>query len=284
MTVRCPQCSTRYRLPPRSRLGRNPTYRCTRCRHVFAPDEEAEAPDLDEPDALPVDDDEDDDAPVFTIEPSRGTADETDDESDAAPSPRRRGVDPARPTSPATPARFALRAGLTIAVCYGVLSIYLHTHPDRSRDLFALIPFVGDRMAESRLHPGHIQLVEVRGDYRRVHGDRLVFVISGTAINNAPVAVAGIQVQGRIIGDDEQRQVVYAGAAPQDVTELGTREIDLLQTLKPSNDWLLRPGEQDRFLVVFVDPPPTLSEFGAEVVAVRGTNGHAEPRVRIGSR
>ena len=43
MTVRL-SCNTRYRLPPRSRLGRNPNYRCTRCRHVFSPDEERKRP------------------------------------------------------------------------------------------------------------------------------------------------------------------------------------------------------------------------------------------------
>jgi predicted Zn finger-like uncharacterized protein len=276
MTVRCPSCSTRYRLPPRSRLGRNPTYRCTRCRHVFAPDEEAVAPELDEPDDEPERDDEDDDAPVFTIEPSRADRDAEDDADSPAPAVRRREAGAVKAAGSSTPLRFAARTSLAIALAYGILSIYLHTHPERARDLFAMIPLVGDRMAETRLHPGHIQLVEVRGDYKRVHGDRLVFVISGMAINNAPMPVAGIQVQGRIVGGEEQRQVVYAGAAPQDVSDLGTREIDLLLTLKPPGDWVLRPGEQDRFLVAFVDPPVPLSEFVAEVVAVRGTNGRTE--------
>lgn len=282
MTVRCPQCGTRYRLPPRSRLGRNPTYRCTRCRHVFAADEEAVAPALDAPERDLLDDaDEDDDAPVFTIERSRPDDEDEEEEEDLmADEPA---VAAGRRAAPAlggartgtSPARFAARAAFGIALVYGVLSIYLHTHPERARDLFAYVPLVGDQMTETRLQPGHIQLVEVRGDYQRVHGDRLVFVISGTAINNAPVAVAAIQVQGRIHGAEERHQVVYCGAAPQDVTELGTREIDLLQTLKPARDWTLRPGEQDRFLIAFVDPPVPLTEFVAEVVAVRGAPGRA---------
>jgi hypothetical protein len=60
------------------------------------------------------------------------------------------------------------------------------------------------------------------------------------------------------------------------VIDLGIREIELLQTLKPSSDWVLRPGEQDRFLVAFVEPQLPLSEFGAEVIAVRGVNGRVE--------
>ena len=42
---------------------------------------------------------------------------------------------------------------------------------------------------------------------------------------------------------------------------------------KTASDWILRPGEQDRFLVAFVEPQLPLSEFGAEVIAVRGVNG-----------
>ncbi len=266
MTVRCPQCSTRYRLPPRSRLGRNPTYRCTRCRHVFAPDEEAEAPTLDEPDDDPVVDvDDEDDAPVFTVE-SAARDPEPDEEEP------RRGSRRAQSDVPVagSPARFAARAALAILIVYGIVSIYVYTHAATVRALLAGIPLVGGEVSDTRLHPGHIQLADVHGEFKRVHGDRLVFVITGTAINNAPVSVAGIQIQGRITGSEERRQVVYCGAAPQDVGELGIREIELLQTLKPPGDWSLPPGEQDRFLVAFVDPPLPLTEFTAEVVSVRG--------------
>ena len=272
MTVRCPKCNTRYRLPPRSRLGRNPTYRCTRCRHVFAPDEEAEAPVLDEPDESTALDEEDDDAPVFTIEPRRPDPDDADEDRMTV---RSRGAEPFGPRPP-SPARFAIRAALSILLVYGLVSIYLHTHPENARALFRRIPVIGDDMTETRLHPGNIQLANVHGEFKRVHGDRLVFVISGIAINNAPVPVAGVQIQGRIVGAEERRQVVYCGAAPQDVTELGIREIELLQTLKPTAEWLLKPGEQDRFLVAFVDPPVPLTDFVVEVIAVRGASSHVD--------
>ncbi len=272
MTVRCPKCSTRYRLPPRSTLGRNPTYRCTRCRHVFSPDEEAEAPSVDEPNDLDGDEDDTDDAPVFTIEPSQPDPDEEEEPVTTS----RRSTVVAAPAGPPSPIRAAIQTSVVVLIVYAVLSIYLHTHPAESRALLGTIPLIGEEMAETRLHPGHIQLTDVRGDFKRVHGDRLVFVVTGTAINNAPVPVAGVQIEGRLMGSEERRQIVYAGAAPQDVSELGIREIELLQTLKPSAEWLLRPGEQDRFLVAFVDPPLPLSEFVTEVLAVRGTNGRVD--------
>jgi predicted Zn finger-like uncharacterized protein len=258
VTVRCPSCGTRYRLPPRSRLGRNPTYRCTRCRHVFAPDEEAEAPALEE-----ADDDEvldDDDGPVFTIEPAAPAR-----RDDDGPPPRRPAAD-----GGTSAIRFAARAMVLVSLAYGVLSIYVYTHAARARALLGAIPLVGADMTETRLGTGSVQLADVHGDWKRVHGDALVFVVTGTAINNAPVPIAAVQVEGRIVGREEHQQVVYCGTAPQDVQDLSPHEIELLQTLKPSNDWILPPGGQDRFLIAFVDPPVPLNEFSAEVVSVRG--------------
>jgi hypothetical protein len=256
---------------------------------VFAPDEEAEAPTLEEPEEEIGDlSDDDDDQPVFTVEPSRpdGDDDGDDDEpEDSTLPPRRRRSAPAPPppASGTGPMRDAILAAVIVMLTYGILSIYLHTHPAEAHALFATIPLIGDEITETRLHPGSIQLADVRGEFKRVHGDRLVFVITGTAINNAPVPIASIQVQGQIIGPQSPRQIVYCGAAPQDVTELGIREIDLLQTLKPSSDWLLRPGEQDRFLVAFVDPPQPITDLAVQVIAVRGANGRTDgpsPRAR----
>lgn len=266
MTVRCPSCGTRYRLPPRSRLGRHPTYRCSRCEHVFAPDEEAEAPALDDVEDEPLAPEDEDDEPVFTIE---AAAAEVEEEPDPPPA-RARAAETTREAP--SPARFAIRAAVFVTLVYGLVSIYLHTHPDRAGVLLGEIPLVGAEMQETRLNPGSIQLADLRGEFERVHGDRLVFVVTGVAINNAPTSVAGIQIEAQIMGPDgpPERQIVYCGTAPQDVSDLGIREIELLQTLKPSSDWTLGPGAQDRFLVAFIDPPASITEFGAEVVAVRG--------------
>src|SRR5262249_6809011 len=153
--------------------------------------------------------------------------------------------EPERPTARAradtreapTAARFALRAAIFVMLVYGLVSIYLHTHPGRAAQLLGEIPLVGTEMRETRLKPGNSQLADVRGDFKRVHGDRLVFVVTGVAINNAPVSVAGIQIEADIVGPDgAHQQIVYCGTAPQDVGDLGIREIELLQTLKPSGD------------------------------------------------
>src|SRR5207249_3491974 len=168
-----------------------------------------------------------------------------------------------------SPARFAVRTTLLVTLGFGVLSVYLYTNPEGVRTVFGGVPLIGARLTEARLHPAAVQLTDVKGGYERVQGDRLVFVISGTAVNNSAVPARSIQIEGRIAGAQEQRQVVFCGAAPRDVKELSLREIALLQTLEPPKDWSLAPGEQAAFLVVFASPPTDLREFGAEVVAVQ---------------
>jgi hypothetical protein len=142
-------------------------------------------------------------------------------------------------------------------------------HRGRVMDFLAGIPIVGPRMTVSRLRPAHIQLTDVKGEYTRAGGDALVFVITGSAVNNAPEPVSAIQIKGSIAGGTEQQRMVYAGAAPHDVHELSTREIDLLQTLAPPRDWQLLPGEDGDFLLAFVDPPQPLQEFRVEVATVQ---------------
>jgi hypothetical protein len=255
MTIECPRCGTLYRRPPRG-AGADATYRCARCRHVFAAgsDEPAiighDAPDDDEPRFTLAQDDDDHDVEIAAPDAARAQR----------PRPESRG---------GGTARFALRSMILVTLAYAVVSIYLYTHPRAAGDALRGVPLIGARLAESRLAPTAVHLTGVHGQYERVQGDRLVFVIAGTAVNDAPMPVRSVQVEGRIVGGQEQRQVVFCGAAPRDVHDLSLREIALLQTLEPPRDWTLGPGEQASFLIVFSAPPPDLREFTAEVVAVQ---------------
>jgi predicted Zn finger-like uncharacterized protein len=255
--VSCPRCATRYRLPPRSKLASDATYRCSRCQLVFQTEAAAE-----EPRVLEADEE--------VAEEERFAFDE--DEEEPSPSDSEPPAEPVTRAEPivSTPARFAVRALLLVAAGYAVLSIYLYTHPDAARSLLGGVPVIGSRLVESALDPASVQLTDVRGDYLRVQGDQLVFVISGVAINNSPIAVRGVQVEGRIVGTRELRQLVFCGTAPRDVQDLSVREITLLQTLEPPRDWTLGAGEQTSFVVIFVSPPTDLRELSAEVVAVQG--------------
>jgi hypothetical protein len=157
-----------------------------------------------------------------------------------------------------------------VTLAYAALSLYLYASPEASRTLFRSVPLIGPLLVERRLNPAVVHLVGVRGEYQRVRGDSLVFVVSGAAVNQSSVPLRGIQVQAFVSGADTHRQVVFCGAAPRDVRNLSLREIALLQTIEPPRGWALAPGEQVPFLAVFPATAADLREFGAEVVAVRG--------------
>jgi len=250
MTVSCPRCDTTYRAPSGTRPGIRASFRCSRCDHVFDPQDGPH--DREEPAQLA------DDAEL-PAEPGPAGASEPDASEDEEPGqPRRKTV-----------GRFAVRTLVGVTLAFTLLSIYLFTHRGRVSGLLAGIPVAGPELTAKRLSPAHVQLTDVHGAYERVHGDALVFVVTGTAVNNAPVPVSAIEIQARISGVREQHRLVFAGAAPHDVHDLSAREIDLLQTLRPPHDWRLLPGEDGGFLVAFVDPPVPLKEFSAEVVAVQ---------------
>jgi len=248
------------------------------------PDDEPE-----EDDDFVFDDEPEEPAPPpKTAEPSRSRKlpkledeDESDDADDpswvkraarkpkTAKATKQDKAEAAKAAKPRSTLAFAVRSMLLVTLGYAVLSVYLYTHPDRLNDALASLPIVGPSLIETQIDPGEIDLIDVHGEYRRVSDGALVFAITGQAVNNSALPVDGVQIRGRITGADTKMQVVFCGTAPRDVEDLSIREISLLQTLAPPGDWRLEPGSQANFLVAFPDPPDGLTEFTAEVVAVR---------------
>ena len=285
MTIRCPRCGTLYRRPARGGAAADATYRCARCRHVFRTGGEPAAAPAPEPEPEPAPEPEvepDEDRFVFGDDEGptedEGPREEVDDDDrDETPPPRRR---PAPVEHGVTPARFALRSLIGVTLLYAVLSIYLYTNPEVARDALTQLPLLGATLTEARVSPASIQLGNVRGQYLRVKGDHLIFVVTGTAVNQAPLRVKSILIEAALRGVREDRQVVFCGAAPRDLRDLSLREIALLQTLEPPKDWGLAPGEQADFLVAFAAPPPELREFSAEVLAVQAPSRTGGPATR----
>lgn len=269
MIATCPLCERQYELPPRSKLGRHTTVRCQGCERVFSVDEALSGPsELTEPDVL-------DDPTEKEVEEEAAMEDddeiEQDDERPKKKRARKASADDDTPRGTSA-AQFALRAVFGVTLGYAVLSIYLVTHPERVRSVLGSIPIVGDQLTQTKLGPEQIQLTEVKGEYRRVQGDALVFVLSGVAINNAPIPVRAVQIKGRVIGGREDSVAAFCGTQPHDVERYSVPELNMLQSLeRPPAGWVLGPGQQAPFLLVFTNPPPALREFTAEVATVQRT-------------
>jgi hypothetical protein len=267
VTVRCPACGTLYRRPARAARDAA-TFRCVRCGHEF--DALPEEPAADEPDPAeePRDaeerfDDEEGERFVF----GDAAEDEEEEEPAAAPAPE---PPPApAPRRVSTPPRFAVRMLVVVTLGYALLSAYLFTHADAAYRMLAEVPVIGPRLVERRLSPAVVHLAGLRGQYLRVKGDELVFVVTGTAVNGASTPVRGLRVEGWVSGTEEVRHTVSLGARPRPIGDLSLREIGLLQSLEPPASWALGPGETVDFMIVFPQPAEDLQEFGARVVSVR---------------
>ena len=264
MIAACPECETRYRVPTRSKLGRQSTFRCARCEHVFSVEEAIEGPiELDDAALAPDDDLEAEETELMA---------ETDDEPTRPKRKRPPRAAEADPPGGPTAAQFGLRTLFGVSLGYAVCAIYLYTHPRQITATFGQIPLIGAYFGDAQLGPEHIQLAEVKGEYRRVQGDAAVFVISGIAINNAAVPVRGLQIKGKVTGAREDAVVVFCGTQPHDVERYSVPELQMLQSLeRPPTGWNLGPGQQTPFLVVFTSPPPALREFSVNVAGVQRT-------------
>lgn len=178
----------------------------------------------------------------------------------------------------AEPARSPRRAYFlflgVLLVVYGVFALDLHNHPDRAAKLIASIPIVGEVLAEDRLLQTRVQLEDVEGVFQQIKDDRLVFIISGRAVNSSPEALKGVQIEsglydasGRVL----ESKSIYCGNAMslKIVRDLSTKEISLLQRLEPPKRFEIRPGEAAGFSVVFLNPPAGVKEFSARVLAAQ---------------
>ncbi len=155
-----------------------------------------------------------------------------------------------------------------ILISHFLLAFYLKSSYARAEGFFSAIPLVGKALVEERALACKITLRQVRGNYEIIKDRRRVFAISGEAVNNSATMIRDIQVEGTIINQSGKRwrKVIFCGNETR-LTDLSTREIDLLHRLDPS--YSLAPGESSRFVIVFTDPPPDLKEFTSRVVSVR---------------
>jgi predicted Zn finger-like uncharacterized protein len=159
-----------------------------------------------------------------------------------------------------------------LVIGFAILTLDLLNHPARAEKLLAAVPIVGGMLSEDHLLQTRIQLQDVEGAYQQIKEDRLVFIVSGRAVNTSNESLKGVQIESTIV-DGENHTVesksIYCGNAMslKIVKDLSPKEISLLQRLEPTKRFEIRPGESAGFSVVFLNPPRGLKEFTARVAA-----------------
>lgn len=160
-----------------------------------------------------------------------------------------------------------------VVLAYGALSWTLRSDPELAESLLRKLPFISS-LTEDRLLNRKIVLNEVTGGYQRIKDGGTVFVISGRALNNAPITVHNVQIVGRLFDGDSREvdeKTIFCGnvISTKILRSLTQREVSILQDLKPPKRFGIAPGDEASFVIVFMQPPNGVAEFSSQVTAAQ---------------
>lgn len=160
-----------------------------------------------------------------------------------------------------------------VVASYAVVTRALFASPALCDRIVGRLPLIGT-LGDDRLLTRKVALSEVVGSYQRIKDGKDVFVISGRALNTAPVALHGVQVVGKLFDGNGQvldQKVIYCGnvISVKVLKDLTQRELSILQLNPQTKRFVIEPGESSRFVIVFMDPPRGAGEFSTQVAAAQ---------------
>jgi predicted Zn finger-like uncharacterized protein len=162
--------------------------------------------------------------------------------------------------------------GLSLGA-YGTLTQVLFANPALCDQLLRRLPLIGSAGGE-RLFTRKLALSDVVGSYQRIKDGKEVFVITGKALNTAPVPLQNVQIAGKLFnskGAQLDQKVISCGnvISTRVLKDLTPRELSILQRLSPPKGFSIEPGGSSTFVIVFMDPPRDATEFSTQVVAAQ---------------
>jgi predicted Zn finger-like uncharacterized protein len=162
-----------------------------------------------------------------------------------------------------------------LVVLFSFAAAYYQAHPSASEDVVGKIPLVGSSVLKNNhLHNG-VLLKSLQGSYQMIQGNREVFVVSGTAINQNPVVIRKVRLAGQIFsaeGKELEQQSMWIGNAlsPKIVRGMTVQDVTDLQKLEPLRNFEIPPGDSVPFTLVFTKPNKVAKTFSCEVTAAEG--------------
>jgi len=159
----------------------------------------------------------------------------------------------------------------TVVIAYSVATATLFAEPALWDRWLGNLPWIGT-LRDDRLLTRKVALSDVAGSYQRIKDGKEVFVITGKAMNTAPVALHGVQIAGKLLDENGRavdEKTIHCGnvISTKVLKDLTRRELSVLQTLNPPSRFMIEPGESSTFVIVFMDPPRAASSFTTNVVA-----------------
>jgi len=162
--------------------------------------------------------------------------------------------------------------GLVVAG-YAVLARAFLVNPALTDRLLGKIPLIGV-LGGDRLMVRKVALSDVTGAFQRIKDGKAVFVVTGKALNTAPVALHDVQIAAGLYdagGREVDQKTIYCGnvISAKVLKDLTQRELSVLQTFSPPKRYMIEPGTTSAFVIVFMDPPTDAAGFTTKVVAAQ---------------
>jgi predicted Zn finger-like uncharacterized protein len=156
---------------------------------------------------------------------------------------------------------------------YAILAWTLRTNPAWTASMASSLPIVGDEIAAAQLRKS-VALEDFRGRYENTKEGKLVFVVTGRAVNQADESLANLRIQLALLDEREQRldqQTTICGnpVRVELIRELSLDQVAILKGIKPLNDIKLQPGQSCPLVSIFLDVQPGVTAFSAAVVSAQ---------------
>lgn len=314
MLIQCPSCLTHYRVADNAILSPNPVFRCTRCKHVFSLGATAESQPSEEtippprPSRQPEEKEEEqelsftfpaqddpgisgtageeialtsavEEEPTFTFgkEESEMPVEEEPAESfslgveeEASPPP----LSPQEETLSTKP--YLSLFGLLVLVFF-LATVFHASHARRVEAIIRKVPWIGSAVFRNSHLTRGIALESLRPGFYRIVGNREVFVLSGVAVNQNPMGVREVRVEGYIYdreGKEIEKQTISIGnpISARLIRDLTAQEVSILQKLNPQKGFEISPEQSREFAIVFLKPSgKEISGFACRVSSARET-------------
>jgi predicted Zn finger-like uncharacterized protein len=347
MLIKCPKCTTTYKVSDEVLKGTTPAFRCSRCKHTFElqgresnnpnplrgghssaesnTDKNVEAefsfrfPAQDgKQKSLPEKNEPSDDFPKMPPQATPGTRKRGDewameqveanpetpftisappewDKNDDFVDPHDDDITDSRIFGPPTPSAenddnvftldpyrdqqastlpymtlFAL-----LIICFSLLTALHITYPEASEAVVKEIPLIGTAVVRNGHLKDGLALKSIHGAYQTIQCNRDVFVVTGIATNENPVAIREVRLGGQIYTKDgksieEQSMWVGNALSPNIIRGMTPQDISDLQRLKPLKSFEIPPGDSIPFTIVFLRSGKAIKEFSCEVLGTEG--------------
>jgi predicted Zn finger-like uncharacterized protein len=162
-----------------------------------------------------------------------------------------------------------------LVIGFALIAVISHAHPNASEEVIKKIPLFGASVLRNSHLKDGVLIQSLRGGYQSVQGNREVFVVTGTVVNQNPVVVREIQVTGKVYdraGRELEHQTIWIGntISTKIMRGMTLEDIPHLQSLKPLKSFEMPPGDSVGFAIVFLKAAKSAKDFSCEVALAGG--------------